>query len=92
MPALTLIDHLLNFVAPAFFLALALALLARWMFRRDAAAPGFWAQAALNFVAGVGVLAAGLWHFGRDGKMATYLALIVVCGTVQWLSARAYRR
>jgi len=92
MSPLTLIDHLLNFAAPAFFVALALALLTRWLMRRNPAAPGFWAQAALNFVAGVGVLAAGLWHFGRDGKMATYFALVVVCGTVQWLSARGYRR
>ncbi|RZI66372.1 MAG: hypothetical protein EOP79_07890 [Variovorax sp.] len=92
MPPLTLLDHLLNFAAPAFCMALALALLTRWSFRRDAAAHGFWVQVALNSVAGVAVLAVGLWHFGRDGKMATYLAMVLVCGTVQWLSARAYRR
>ena len=92
MPPLTLIDHLLNFVAPAFFVALTLAILTRWMFRRSAGAPGFWAQIAVNFIAGAAVLAAGLMYFGRDGKMSTYAALVVVCGTVQWFVAGGYRR
>lgn len=92
MPPLALIDHLLNFVAPAFFVALTLAILTRWMFRRSAGSPGFWAQIAVNFIAGAVVLAAGLMYFGRDGKMATYAALVVVCGTVQWLLAGGFRR
>lgn len=92
MSPLALIDHLLNFVAPAFFVALTLAILTRWMFRRSAGAPGFWAQIAVNFIAGAVVLAAGLMYFGRDGKMATYAALVVVCGTVQWLLAGGFRR
>lgn len=92
MPPLALIDHLLNFVAPAFFVALTLAILARWMFRRNAGAPGFWTQIAINAIAGAAVLAVGLMYFGRDGKMATYAALVVVCGTVQWFLAGGYRR
>ena len=92
MPPLTLIDHLLNFVAPAFIVALTLAILTRWMFRRNAGAAGFWAQIALNATAGVAVLAIGLLYFGRDGKMASYAALVVVCGTVQWFLAGGHRR
>jgi hypothetical protein len=92
MPPLDLIDHLLNFIAPALAVALVLALLARWMFGRDAAAPGFWVQLAINFLAGVAALSAGLWYFGRDGKMATYAALVLVCGSVQWLWAMGSRR
>ena len=92
MPPLALIDHLLNFVAPAFFLALMLVLAARWLLRRQAGAPAFWAQLAINFMAGVAVLAIGLGYFGRDGKMATYAALVGVCGTVQWLLAGGFRR
>ncbi|MGI4778873.1 MAG: hypothetical protein ACRYGA_12260 [Janthinobacterium lividum] len=76
--------HLLNFVAPAFFMALALATLARWMFGGRASSRGFWMQAAITFVSGAAVLAIGLWVTGRDGKMATYVALVGVCGTVQW--------
>lgn len=92
MPPLAFIDHLLNFVAPAFFMALILVLAARWLLRRQAGSPGFWAQLAINFIAGVAVLAIGLGYFGRDGKMATYAALVVVCGTVQWFLAGGYRR
>lgn len=92
MPSLAFADHLLNFVAPAFFVALTLVLLGRWLFRHDAGAPGFWAQLAISFLAGVVVLGLGLWHFGRDGKMATYAALVGVCGTVQWFLAGGYRR
>jgi hypothetical protein len=92
MPPLALVDHLLNFVAPAFFMALALVLAARWLLRRQAGAPGFWAQLAINFIAGVAVLAIGLMYFGRDGKMATYAGLVAVCGTVQWFVAGGYRR
>lgn len=84
MSALDLLNHLLNFAAPAFFVALLLAL-ATWPFRsKRPGAQGLWAQAAINFVAGVVVLVAGLAYFGRDGTMATYVALVAVCGTVQW--------
>jgi hypothetical protein len=92
MPPLALIDHLLNFVAPAFFVALTLAIVTRWLLRRQTGAPGFWLQLAINFVAGLGVLIAGLWYFGHDGMMPTYAALVAVCGTVQWFAARGYRR
>ena len=51
-----------------------------------------WAVAAVNFAAGLAVLAAGLWFFGRDGKMATYAALVIVMGTSQWLAGHARRR
>jgi hypothetical protein len=91
MSFVQLLDALLNFVAPALFLAPVLALAARWMLRRDAGAPGFWAQAGLNFAAGVAVLAIGLWLFGRDGRMASYIALVLVCGSVQWGVARGWR-
>ena len=88
MPFSDLILHLLNFAAPAFFMALLLALMARGMFGKAASVQGFWAQAGLNFVVGVAVLAVGLWVTGRDGKMATYVALVVVCGSVQWFLSR----
>jgi len=91
MSFLQLLDALSNFVAPALFLAPVLALAGRWMLRRDAAAPGFWLQVALNFAAGVAVLAIGLGLFGHDGRMASYVALVLVCGSVQWAAARGWR-
>ena len=92
MSALDLLNHLLNFGAPALFVALALALGARFLIRKSPAAPALWAQAAINFVAGLGVLVAGLALFGRDGMMATYAALAAVCGVVQWALLRGWRR
>ena len=41
--------------------------------------------------ASVMVLAGGLWMFGRDGKMSTYAAMVVVCATTQWVMARAWK-
>ena len=92
MSAFNLFDHLLNFAAPAFGVAGVLALLAGFLLPAAAGAPGRWAQFALNFVAGLAVLGAGLVYFGRDGMMLTYAALVVVCGTGQWWLARGWKR
>ena len=91
--AAELLVHLLNFVAPALFVALVLAGVPR-LFRRArrAGAPAWWAQAAIVFIAGVAVLAGGLAWFGHDGQIATYAALVVVCGTAQWLTGRGFSR
>lgn len=77
--------HLANFVWPALTLAglLACALLLRqggrngqpWWTRLGRA----WGWLAL---AGVAVLLAGLIGFGRDGKMLTYAALVLVQGSM----------
>ena len=37
------------------------------------------------------VLLAGLWWFGRDAKMATYAALVVVMALCQWVFSRGWR-
>ena len=92
MPASDLIVHLLNFVAPAFFMAVLLAFATRFLMKKRAGAPALWAQAAINFIAGVAVLAGGLVFYGRDGMMMTYAGLVAVCGTGQWLLARGWRR
>jgi hypothetical protein len=85
------IEHLLGFVAPAFAVALLVTLGARLILPRNPAGLGWWAMAAINFLAGVAALGAGLWFFGRDGKMATYVALVLTVATCQWLIARAWR-
>ncbi|MGJ7571055.1 hypothetical protein ACSFBX_11020 [Variovorax sp. RB2P76] len=92
MDLLALLNHLLSFVAPAAFLALVLALAGRFLGGRRAGVPRWWVQCAFTFLAGVAVLLAGLVVSGRDGSMATYAALVAVCGTVQWLAMRGWRR
>ncbi len=84
--------HLLGFAAPALVLGLLLPLAARvaWPVARRPAR--YWVQAAIVTVAGLATLVAGLWWFGRDGKMATYAALVVVAASVQWLVAAGWRR
>ena len=91
MGPLDVLFHLFNFVAPALFTGMMLALAARYVLRQKSARLSLPAQAAINSIAGVAVLAAGLWYFGRDGKMATYTALVVVCATSQWLAGRHWR-
>lgn len=78
--------HLLNFVAPAWALALGLALATRLT-------PAAWGlasrrsmrvQLVLQGLLGSAVLFGGLALFGVDGKMATYGALVVLAASVQW--------
>jgi predicted anti-sigma-YlaC factor YlaD len=84
-------NHLLSFAAPAFAVALAVTLLARALLPRSDQRLGWSVNLALNFVAGLLTLGAGLWFFGRDGKMATYAAMVLAVATCQWLSGRAWR-
>ena len=76
--------HLFNFVAPALAVALLAASLAKLSWRRELAAVP-WHRLALC-AAGAGVLAllVGLMVFGRDGKMATYGALVLATGLALW--------
>lgn len=91
MGPLDLFLHLLSFVAPAVAVGLGVALAARIVMPRQSPARSWWGQAALNSIAGVLVLAAGLWHFGVDGKMASYAALVIVVAICQWVCGRAWR-
>jgi hypothetical protein len=92
MTVLDLLDHLLNFVAPAFTVAFLCALTGRFTMRQSGKPRVWWAEGAINFVVGVAVLVAGLVVFGQDGRMATYAALVTACGTSQWLVSGGWRR
>jgi hypothetical protein len=83
--------HLLNFFAPAVAVSVLLVLLTRIFMRKRPVAQRFIAQAAINSVAGCFTLAVGLAYFGNDGKMATYAALVLVCGTCQWVLLKGWR-
>jgi len=88
MGFLAAINHVLNFLAPALWLALVLPVFARFVMGKRAVARTLSGQIALHFVVGCGVLLAGLVLFGRDGKMLTYLALVLVLASTQCLLAR----
>ncbi len=92
MTAFNLINQLLNFMAPAAGVALLLILftrlLAEFFKSKRPSAQGWYAQAAIVFIAGVGLLLAGLLLFGRDGKVASYALLAVGAASCQWLLLR----
>ena len=92
MGPLDLLIQLLNFVAPALFVAIVVALASRIFTRKGPVALIWWAQTAINFVVGAATLLLGLWYFGHDGKMATYTALVVGCATSQRAMTRGWRR
>ncbi len=72
-----------GFVAPAVGVAFLLWGVPR-LRRSGRTAPGARLEAFMLLVAGIAVLLGGLMFFGRDGKIATYAALVLVQGTLAW--------
>lgn len=85
MGLVALLNHALNFAAPALWLALLLPWSARFLPGKKTSGFSIAAQVALIFIAGLTVLALGLALLGQDGKMMTYLALVITAATGQWL-------
>lgn len=80
--------HVLGLLLPALGMAAVLMAMPRLWPR---AAKGRWRfkTEALTLVgSGMLVLLAGLVIFGRDGKMLTYTALVMVLGTLAWWNRR----
>ena len=85
------LNHLLNFIAPALWVALVVTLVARLFIKKQTKAFLFFGSVAINFIVGWLVLMVGLWFFGRDGKMLTYAAMTLFCATSQWVLQRGWR-
>ena len=96
MTAYLLSNHLLNFLAPAALMAVLLGVFSRlfsgFFGSKKPFSHSWRAQLAINFVVGAGVLAAGLVLLGRDGKMLTYLALVLAMATIQWWQLGGWKR
>jgi hypothetical protein len=84
MDALDALWHLLNFFAPAMAVAALGALAAKLLWRRDLAAVRWHRLALWGTLAGAAALVGGLVAFGRDGKMATYGALVAATAVALW--------
>ena len=91
MGPLDLLNHLVNFMAPAAWVAMAVTVVARLFMPKRPAALSQSAQVAINFVVCLAVLVLGLLVFGRDGKMATYAAMVLSGATSQWVMGRGWR-
>ncbi len=91
MGPLDSLNHLLNFLAPAFWMALFMAMLGPLVLRGPRGL-GRSAQWLLDFAVCSAVLLAGLWITGRDGKMLTYGALVVACATSHAVGQRLWRK
>lgn len=91
MGPLDTLNHLLNFFAPAVAMAVLMALGARVLRWKSSSSTAAWAQFAIQLGVGCAVLLAGLVLLGRDGKMATYAALVLACATCQWWLGKGWK-
>ncbi|MEY3871048.1 MAG: hypothetical protein RLZZ296_43 [Pseudomonadota bacterium] len=95
-----LANHLLNFVAPAAFLALLLVGLSSLPALSKSkvggkasrlSRPSWRWQLALVFSANLLVNVGGLLFFGHDGRLLTYAAMALAAAVVQWLLLRGWK-
>ena len=91
MRLIGLLDHLLNFIAPALVVGFLVAALAPLVMKKAQPHHSWLTQSAINSGASALVLLAGLVLFGHDGKMATYAAMLLACASAQWFGAQAWR-
>jgi hypothetical protein len=77
--------HLFNFFAPALGVALLTTALSKLVWRRELA-PVTWRRlVGWSALAGSLALIGGLVVFGRDGRMATYGALVAASALALWV-------
>jgi len=81
-----------NLLFPALALGALAAALAKLAWRRELAGLRWRDLALPAAAAAVAVSLAGLVVFGRDGKMATYGAMVAVCAVTLWWRAFLARR
>lgn len=76
--------HIADFFAPAVGVAAITSALAKMFWRTDLRRVAWLRLFAWAALASAAVLIGGLVVFGRDGRMATYGAMVVVCAGALW--------
>lgn len=76
--------HVTNLFLPALALGVLAAALAKLLWRRELAAVPWKRLAGPTCAASVAVVLAGLVLLGRDGKMATYGAMVLASALTLW--------
>jgi len=84
LDALGFFWHLANFLAPAIGVGALTAALCKLLWRKSLAKAPWFMLAWQSSLAGAIVLAVGLLATGHDGRMGTYVALVVACAFVPW--------
>ena len=87
-----LLWHLLNLLAPGVSLGLIAAAGAKLVWRRDLAGVAYTRLAGWGAGAATAALLAGLVITGRDGRMATYAAMVLACAGALWWAGFGPRR
>ena len=84
--------HVLNFAAPALVIGLLASLAAKLLWRREIA--GASVVRLWRWSSGLALLATliGLVVFGRDGKMATYVGMVLSCAAGLWWAGFGSRK
>jgi hypothetical protein len=85
-----LVLHLWGFVMPALAMALLMPWAGRWVM--GPSERPMRRHMLVHAVSGLLVLVAGLWLHGQDGKMSTYMALVLVAATLEWVMHRGWAK
>lgn len=84
MGPLDALNHFVNLFLPALALAAIAAALAKGLWRRDLAGVAWTHLTGFAAAGSVAALLVGLLVQGRDGRMATYLGMVVACAAGLW--------
>ncbi|MBL8349201.1 MAG: hypothetical protein JNL87_02715 [Burkholderiaceae bacterium] len=84
--------HLLNLLAPGLGLGVIAAAMVKVLWRRELASVPFGRLARWGALASTVALLGGLVITGRDGRMATYAAMVVACALALWWAGFGARR
>lgn len=92
MTAYLLANHLLNFAAPALFLALGLVLACRLLpMGRSASAPSLRRQLLVLLGLNLAVSTTAFVLLGQDGKLMGFAAMTVAAAFTQWWLLRGWK-
>lgn len=92
MQSLDAFWHLLNFFAPALGVGLFTPTMAKVLWRRGLKTASWWRLSMWATGASAISLVLGLAHFGHDGWMATYGAMLLACASTVWIVGFAPHR
>jgi len=84
LDALGLFWHLANFFAPAVGVGALTTALCKLLWRKSLARSPWFTLAWQSTLAGAIVLVVGLVATGHDGRMGTYVVLVLACALVPW--------